>query len=143
MKKILAAVIFFGAVFALMFTYTAQVERDSAAVMENIPKKGTVTMLNIGAEFCPPCKAMEPVLEEVKKQYRDKIHMPYLDMQQHNRQVQMLGVRSTPTQIFFDHQGQERYRHEGMLEKEEIQDILDSLLEKKTAHLSENTKGTS
>ncbi len=133
MKKALAALIFVGAVFALMFTYTSQMERESEAIMEDIAKQGTVTMLNVGAEFCPPCQAMEPVLEEIQKQYQDRIHMPYLDMQKHTRQVQELGVRSTPTQIFFDPKSREIYRHEGMLEKEEIQNILDELLENKSA----------
>ena len=136
MKKALAALIFVGAVFAIIFTYTYQMEKESAAIMESITREGRVTMLNIGAQFCPPCQAMEPVIEEVQEHYQDRVHMPYLDMQKHSKQVQHLGVRTTPTQIFFDHQGEEVYRHEGILEKEEIKDKLDELLEKKSARLS-------
>ncbi len=141
MKKALAALIFVGAVFALMLTYTAQMERESEAIMEDITSEGTVTMLNVGAEFCPPCQAMEPVLEDIQEKYQDRVYMPYLDLQEHSRQVQELGVRSTPTQIFFDHQGRESYRHEGILEKEEIQDILDKLLEKKSTRAAGTGQG--
>ncbi|WP_291319134.1 thioredoxin family protein [Desulfonatronospira sp.] len=130
MKKALAALIFVGAVFAIIFTHTYQMEQESAAIMESITQEGRVTMLNVGAEFCPPCQAMEPVLKEVQEHYQNQVYMPYLDMQKHSTQVQHLGVRTTPTQIFFDHQGREIYRHEGMLEKDEIKDKLDELLEK-------------
>jgi len=136
MKKALAALIFVGAVFAIIFTYTYQLEQESAAIMESITREGRVTMLNIGAQFCPPCQAMEPVIEEVQEHYQDRVHMPYLDIQKHSTQVQHLGVRTTPTQIFFDHQGEEVYRHEGILEKEEIKDRLDQLLKKQSARVS-------
>jgi len=135
MKKALAALIFVGAVFAIIFTYTYQMEQESAAIMESITQEGRVTMLNVGAEFCPPCQAMEPVIEEVQEHYQDQVHMPYLDIQKHSTQVQHLGVRTTPTQIFFDHQGREIYRHEGILEKEEIKDRLDELLKKKSSRV--------
>ncbi len=128
MKKAAAFLIFLGIVFALMFSYTAQLEKESAERMAGIVQVETVTMLNAGAELCPPCREMEPILEDLRLEYEDRVHFPYIDVRKQNDMARQLGIRTTPTQIFFDHTGKERYRHEGLMEKQAIRDILDNLL---------------
>ena len=128
MKKAAVFLIFIGVVFALMFSYTAQLERESAQRMAGVIKENEVTMLNFGAELCPPCEEMQPVLEEVYMEYEDRVHFPYVDIREHIDLARQLGVRTTPTQIFFDHTGNERYRNEGFMEKQAIRDILENLL---------------
>ncbi len=129
MKQAAAVIIFVGAVFALIFMYTSQMEQEAAKKMEDIPKEDTVTMVHVGSELCPPCQKMEPHLEELREKYENRIHLSYLDMQKHMDQAEHLGVRSTPTQIFYDHEGQERYRMEQFMDKQDMSEILEELLQ--------------
>ncbi len=128
MKQAVVFLIFVGAVFALMLTYTARMEKGSADILTGILKADKVVMLNVGAEFCPRCSAMQPILEELRREYENQVYFPYIDIREHNDKARQLGVRTTPTQIFYDHTGSERYRHEGFMEKEEVKDILQELL---------------
>ena len=36
-------------------------------LFEDIPRKGTVTMLDLGAELCLPCKMMAPIMVKLEK----------------------------------------------------------------------------
>jgi len=59
-----------------------------------VPVKGMVTMVDLGADSCVPCKMMAPIIEKLEKTYR--------------------------TQIFFDKEGKEVYRHTGFMGEADI-----------------------
>ena len=44
------------------------------------PKKGTVTMIDLGAKSCIPCKMMAPILEKMEKEYRGKADVVFIDV---------------------------------------------------------------
>ncbi|MFP4397774.1 MAG: thioredoxin family protein [Desulfonatronovibrio sp.] len=130
MKKVIAAVIFVGAVFTLMFLYTAQ-EQGRENVLEplpEIPADNTVTMVNLGADSCLPCRMMQPVLEELRAEYQDRVSIPFIDVDKYKDQMQRFRITSIPTQVFYDHLGEERYRHTGFMEKEAVKEVLEELL---------------
>ncbi|MFP4108600.1 MAG: thioredoxin family protein [Desulfonatronovibrio sp.] len=130
MKKVIAAVIFVGAVFTLMFLYTAQ-EQGRENVLEplpEIPAENTVTMVNLGADSCLPCRMMQPVLEELRAEYQDRVSIPFIDVDKYKDQMQRFRITSIPTQVFYDHLGEERYRHTGFMEKEAVKEVLEELL---------------
>lgn len=131
MKKIIAAIIFISAVFALMFLYTAQ-EQGRENVLEplpEIPAENTVTMVNLGADSCLPCKMMQPILEELRIEYKDRVSIPFIDIWKYKNQAERFRVTTIPTQIFYDHLGEERYRHTGFMEKEAVAEVLEELLQ--------------
>jgi thioredoxin 1 len=87
---------------------------------KNVPAKGIVTMLDLGASFCIPCKMMAPILEKLKKAYTGKAEVIFIDVRQHRDQAARFGIRAIPTQIFFDKDGKEVYRHLGFMSEEAI-----------------------
>jgi len=87
---------------------------DTAAQKDLVPK-GTVTMIDLGANSCIPCKMMAPIMENLKKTYEGKAAIRFVDVYQNKAQAQVFGIRAIPTQIFFDKNGREVYRHEGFL----------------------------
>mgnify|MGYP000923011470 CR=1 FL=1 len=94
-----------------------------------VPVKGKVTMVDIGAKECIPCKMMAPIMEELEKEYQatGKAGIIFIDVWKNKEQGRKFGIRSIPTQIFYDKEGNEVYRHEGFLEKKEIVSRLEKL----------------
>ncbi|QTA88611.1 thioredoxin family protein [Desulfonema magnum] len=123
MKK--RVLIFVICVFFSIF-YSGQIFGNSELVPE-APTKGMVTMIDLGAHKCIPCKMMAPVLEELKKEYEGKASIVFIDVWQNKEQARKFGIRSIPTQIFFDKQGNEVSRHVGFMGKKSIVSMLEKL----------------
>ncbi len=135
--KILVVVILMGAV-ALVVTLKHRNKSElSITVAENKPTvvstkldESTTKRLNqskvlprlvdLGAGTCIPCKLMAPILEELKTEYADQINVEILDVRQDPNVISEYHIRVIPTQIFYDALGQERFRHEGFMSKEDI-----------------------
>jgi thioredoxin 1 len=89
-----------------------------------IPVKGMPTMVDLGANECIPCKMMVPVMEKVEKKYQGKAAIVFIDVWKDKEPAKRFGIRAIPTQIFFDKQGKEVYRHEGFMSEAEIDRVF-------------------
>ncbi len=85
-----------------------------------VPAKGMVTMIDLGATQCIPCKMMAPIMEKMEKVYRGKAAIVFIDVWENRGQAGRFGIRLIPTQIFFDPKGKEVYRHVGFMSEEAI-----------------------
>ena len=90
------------------------------AASAQVPVKGMVTMVDLGAGECVPCKLMAPIMVKMEKAYAGKAAVVFLDVWKDPAPAKRFGIRYIPTQIFFDQKGQEVYRHEGFFSEEEI-----------------------
>ncbi len=88
--------------------------------ISSIPVKGMVTLLDLGSDSCVPCKMMVPILAKLKKKYEGKAAVVFIDVWKDRKIGEKYGVRAIPTQIFFDKEGQEVYRHVGFLDEDAI-----------------------
>jgi thioredoxin 1 len=88
------------------------------------PTSGRVTMIDLGATECIPCKMMAPILEELEKEYEGRADIIFIDVWKAPDQAKKFGIRAIPTQIFFDTEGNEFYRHTGFMDKKRIVDVL-------------------
>ena len=88
------------------------------------PVKGMVTMVDLGADQCVPCKMMAPILEKVKKAYEGKAAIIFIDVWKNTDEARRLGIRAIPTQIFYDATGHEIGRHVGFMSEKDIIDQL-------------------
>lgn len=91
-----------------------------ASEIKEIPVKGMVTMVDLGAASCIPCKMMAPILEKLEKRYKGKAAILFIDLRHQREAARHFGVRAIPTQIFYDRNGREIYRHEGFMSEEQI-----------------------
>lgn len=85
-----------------------------------VPVKGMVTMVDLGADSCIPCKMMMPIIEKLEKKYRGKAAIVFIDVWKDKEPAKRFGVRAIPTQIFFDKNGKEIYRHTGFMGEADI-----------------------
>lgn len=102
----------------------------SAAPAQDVPVKGMVTVVDLGAKICIPCKMMMPILDTMEKQYDGRAAIVFIDVREHPEQATRFGIRAIPTQIFFDKAGKEVYRHEGFLDAKPFSEMLDTVLSK-------------
>jgi thioredoxin 1 len=85
-----------------------------------IPEKGMVTLIDLGAKKCIPCKMMAPILQKLEKAYDGKARIIFIDVWENRDQAKRFGIEGIPTQIFFDKEGKEVYRHGGFMAEEAI-----------------------
>ena len=100
---------------------TATSEAVSASV-STVPAPGPLPkLIDLGADKCIPCKKMAPILEEAEKLYKGRAEIVFIDVWKNREEGAKYGIRTIPTQIFFDASGTEVLRHEGFFPMEEIQ----------------------
>jgi thioredoxin 1 len=92
-----------------------------------LPVKGMVTMIDLGAKKCIPCKMMAPIMEKMEKKYDGKAAIVFIDVWEHREQAERFGIRGIPTQIFYDADGKEVARHVGFMPEEAIVETLSRL----------------
>ena len=73
-----------------------------AKKFSDVPVKGMVTMIDLGADKCVPCKMMAPIIAKIEKAYEGRATIVFIDVWKHNEQAKRFGIRAIPTQIFFD-----------------------------------------
>jgi thioredoxin 1 len=90
-------------------------EPPHAAAKTALPR-----LLDLGADKCIPCKAMAPILKELKAEYAGRMDVEFIDVWKNPNAGKAYKIKLIPTQIFFDALGKERFRHEGFYGKEDI-----------------------
>lgn len=127
MKKALILIILVAAVlggYYLFFQHDSFAKDNATDQVAGTPAKGLVTMIDLGADRCIPCKMMAPIIEEVRAEYKGRAEVIFIDVWKDSKPAKQYGIRVIPTQIFFDRDGKEVYRHEGFLPKEAIVEIF-------------------
>ena len=82
--------------------------------------KALPKLVDLGATKCIPCKMMAPILEELAKEYKGKLVVEVIDVWENPGAGEGYGITSIPTQIFYDENGREFFRHVGFYPKEDI-----------------------
>jgi thioredoxin 1 len=90
------------------------------AVPPEVPVKGMVTMVDFGAPFCAPCKAMAPFLEKLEKEYKGRAAIVVLDVGKAPEVCERFGINELPTQVFYNKEGKEILRRTGFMKEEAI-----------------------
>ena len=123
MKK---TITLFPAIVGITVTLMVISDNDAIAATNNqADAKTTVNLpklLDLGAHKCIPCKKMFPILDVIKKEYKGKLAVEFVDVwQPENRAIaEKNKIQTIPTQIFFNEKGKEIWRHIGYISKEDI-----------------------
>jgi len=86
--------------------------------------KHKVTFIELGADRCIPCKAMQPVMREIAQKYKGTIQVVFYDVWKTPKYAKDYGIKMIPTQVFIDKNGDEIFRHVGFYAKDEIIKML-------------------
>lgn len=69
---------------------------ESEVLKSDIP-----VLVDFWAVWCGPCKAIAPTVEDLAKQYRGKVKVAKMDVDEHQKVPQQYGIRSIPTLLLF------------------------------------------
>jgi len=130
-----------GLVIAVVAVVTLKQQRDETAPLPPVNRSAEATeftgqpvpentatesnaalprLVELGADKCIPCKMMAPILEELRREYAGRLQVDFFDVWKNPGIAQEYRIQSIPTQIFYDASGQELFRHQGYISKDDI-----------------------
>lgn len=95
---------------------------DSEVLKSDLP-----VLVDFWAEWCGPCLMAGPVIEELAKEYKGKIKVGKLNVDENPKIAEKYGILSIPTVIIFK-EGKEIKRQVGFVGKEAYEKLIDGAL---------------
>ena len=106
----------------------ANIDHTSDADFEqDVLKSAKPVLVDYWAEWCGPCKMIAPILDEIAKEYGDKVKICKLDIDANQSTPQKYNIRGIPTLMLFKNGAVEATKV-GALSKSQLAAVLDSHL---------------
>ena len=93
---------------------------------EKVLKSSVPVLVDFWAEWCPPCKMIAPILEEIAGEYDGRALICKLNVDENQAIAQKYGIRSIPTLLFIK-DGQVQDQVVGALPKDQLSAKIDKL----------------
>lgn len=111
----------------LIFAACSESDKKEAAAINTAkvtpsPEAKLPKMVDFKSPTCPPCRAMEPILAELAVEYDHVFELELVDVslpENRDRSIQN-SIQYIPTQIFYDPEGRQIFRHTGYYSKKDI-----------------------
>ncbi len=103
-----------------IFDYTESQEWN---YKDNIP-----AIIDFYADWCAPCKAVAPVLEELSETYQGKVKIYKVDTEKEQELSAMFGIRSIPSLLFIPLENKQPMMQAGAIPKEAFVEIIEKEL---------------
>ena len=94
---------------------------------DEVLKSDTPVLVDFWAEWCGPCRAIGPVVDEIANDYDGKVSVGKLNVDHENQLAMKYGVRSIPALLIFNN-GTVVNQIVGAVPKNRITDILDTVI---------------
>ncbi len=78
------------------------VELDTDKFEEKISESSDTALVDFWADWCGPCKQLEPRLAELAKEYDGDVNFYRVDVDENQELAGQFGIRSIPTLLIFD-----------------------------------------
>lgn len=90
---------------------------------ENFPQEvlqsSTPVLVDFWGEWCPPCRALSPILDELAEEYQGRVKIGKVNIDNQQALAAEYGIRAVPTMLLFS-QGQVTDQIIGLKSKRDI-----------------------
>lgn len=93
------------------------------AKFKDIIGQDKAVLVDFSAEWCGPCKMMQPILQQVKKQMGDSVSVVKIDVDRNPAIAQRYNIRSVPTLMIF-RKGDLKWKKMGVVQAAELSSEL-------------------
>ncbi|WP_151674497.1 thioredoxin [Patiriisocius marinus] len=83
----------------------------------------TPVLVDFFADWCGPCKALAPILKQVKEELGDEVKIVKIDVDKNQPLAALYQVRGVPTMVLFKN-GKKVWQQSGVLQKDEIVRVI-------------------
>ncbi len=80
-------------------------------------------LADFSAEWCGPCKAMAPILKQVKNQMEEALRIIKIDVDKNPKAAKQFQIQSVPTLILF-HKGKVIWQSSGVIPASQLLQII-------------------
>jgi len=100
---------------------------SDASFETDVTNASKPVLVDFWAEWCGPCKMIAPILDEIAKEYGEKLIVAKMDVDANTETPKKLGIRGIPTLILFKN-GNVESTKVGALTKSQLTAFLDENL---------------
>ena len=91
---------------------------------------GQVTLVEISGGTCVPCALSDQIIRDLHARYGQRLRLVRLDVHRDAALVKQFDLKAIPALIFYDSRARVQYRRNGLMNEDEVVEILDMLLAK-------------
>jgi len=103
------------------------VELSDANFATEVEQAKGVCLVDFWAEWCPPCRMVAPVVEEIAAEYAGKVKVGKVDCDPNRDTAAKFGITAIPTLVVFK-DGEVAKRFTGVTSKDDLKAALDEAL---------------
>ena len=92
---------------------------------QEIIKSDHPVLVDFHADWCAPCKTMNPILKNIKKELGDKVKIIKINVDNNQQVANRFQVKGIPTFILFQN-SEIKWRQSGVLSETKFLEILNS-----------------
>lgn len=98
-------------------------------------------LIDFYADWCGPCKALNPVLEQLAREFDGRVRIYKIDTEKEQDLAGLFGIRSIPSLLFVPKSGQPQMAR-GLLPKQAIVNAFKEILDVETPSIIRTAQGS-
>jgi len=95
---------------------------------QEVLANNSVCVLDFSATWCGPCKRLVPIMEELAKEYEEKVFIGKIDIEESPETTENFDIMSVPTILFFKNGELQEGKIVGLPSKQDLENKIKALI---------------